>query len=1684
MADMQHEPVFEVRKAAQPATAFPRFQSKSTATTTSSAAKSLAAGTRNNTNLSVFMSDGANAAGGVDAGLLPELDDGESALVSNENQTVSNETAFFCNPQPAATSASSNKASATIISAATLVLKPFASVPSLDFGEAQLGEVRSATLTLSNPSAELAKLTVKEIPVDAGFAWQGVSAGDVIEIAPKGTVTATLRWTPVPAKPAASTSTTSTNGKTNELASAPIIPIHQVIKLTWHKGHMELRVTLEGSYRTAKKPKALRPASQNAANMSQKPSFHANKAMLLRKAHAVKEQAMMAAKAAKKPVAGVAKSKLSFLKAASAAPLMPFAGRSASYDTHWMDKQERGFVKWLNFVLAPNTDLNIGTVLTLGESAPAAMLGNITSVAPRPFAARRALDQLRRRSCEIFQSEEVSHVLRRMEAAVDAGQIGVREHHRLLQDVGAADSIVNLLFQYNLPWLRVALETVFGRLLVLTGDVANDKMLLARCIRSRLLFDEAIAQEYTVPNVPNSFKDGFSQKMNAFTVKRLLAVVYLLDKSKQARIMKDDPCLFRSTFQLASSADKTALKASADLLEAFAHAHLTGAFNILRALSLIGFTVQHKQTYLDEFDFTTTNIAIDLRDGLRLARLTERLTNDFSLSAQLSAPATTKLHKTTNVDLSLKKLAQSGIALDIVRGDGVHANDIVDGHREKTLALLWKMIFQFQVELMIDEGKLRQEIATLRADQPIDEDCALDTGLYFSAPRLSLLLQWCQAVASHYNVAVRNFTTSFADGRVLCYLLHHYYPSLLPREAIRDVTTASAQHKLNDDEDESEEDGADDDSCITRTEQGGSMFVTFNPDLLQYASRSEKRRVDNEKQNFQVFEQKLHELGGVPLLLTSSDMTATMPQEKVVITFVSYLCTRLLEFSNENRAVSVIQSAWRQRKQREQARTVCAETLAAQRAEAARLQAEQLNLARILREEAAALAVKQTTAAVCIQSAIRGRQVRVKLEAQRQAAAQSAAMLAAQQAAEARRIRVFCTAFVLFTAATSIQRAFRAYQARLRLAAAKAATELQMQRELAEQKRCNVLCTGYVIFMAAVSIQRGYRAHVKRCHAIAAAELAAAQQLLAAVTLQRSYRAMQGRRKLAAAIDTARRQVAQQAAAEAKRCNIFVHGYVMFMAATKIQRAYRSFIVRREVSKNAAAEAKRCRVLLKGHAMFMASVQIQRAYRHCCQRRQIAAQAKRNARLCYAATLFMATVRAQRRMRARWLARQLCMEKRLALLARAASLFMATIRIQRTFRSVQLERQAAKEAQLFAKRCRVLTNVCHIQHSIMWTQRAYRVKLAMRAEARMQRLVFAAKLFFGAVCLQRRLRARHAARMTAKIAAARIARLVHAGKLFLATVRAQRMFRAILAARQAAAEMLAIKAEHDRIQRLRSAALWYLSAIRVQRAYRQHAARRALMRHTRAITKVQALWRGRAVRIASERTISQIRQRLMQATAQVQDDMRLGNRARSALEMLLTSKKTSMTLRACNNLDVVTQLSEACCETMVRAEGAVPILLSLISSCNRSPEHMEILTHALNILLHLVMLPSTVEAVFAEPNCVNTIAELLQMFRDKDDIFVKACQLLIHMCNNPARVAAVVKMTTIVQRIRTIQSIVQRKFKLEQRLKQSVPKLPAAIGSPASPRASRRLKQQCEQLSTVSSIDALVAMFDAATPKP
>jgi len=60
------------------------------------------------------------------------------------------------------------------------------------------------------------------------------------------------------------------------------------------------------------------------------------------------------------------------------------------------------------------------------------------------------------------------------------------------------------------------------------------------------------------------------------------------------------------------------VQSSRDILLAFSRDYLRGEGDVTRHLSYLGYTVTHVQTVLDEYNYAVSNLATDLRDGLKL----------------------------------------------------------------------------------------------------------------------------------------------------------------------------------------------------------------------------------------------------------------------------------------------------------------------------------------------------------------------------------------------------------------------------------------------------------------------------------------------------------------------------------------------------------------------------------------------------------------------------------------------------------------------------------------------------------------------------------------------------------------------------------------------------------------------------------------------------------------------------------------------------------------------------------------------------------------------------------------------------------------------------------------------------------------------------------------------------------
>ncbi|CAH8826822.1 unnamed protein product [Trichobilharzia szidati] len=395
---------------------------------------------------------------------------------------------------------------------------------------------------------------------------------------------------------------------------------------------------------------------------------------------------------------------------------------------------------------------------------------------------------------------------------------------------------------------------------------------------------------------------------NRHVVKRFIIFVWIMDYFKSHMLIKYDPCLFRV---------KSHIKSTSSLLMQFAQYFLYGVNNLVRQISYLGAEVKVNQTQLDEYQFNVENLAVDLRDGVRLVKLAELLIPTLSpamsiqkqptivvepgsLMSMVRFPAISRLQKIHNVGLALKAFQQYG-EISMVDGSLIDPRDIVDGHREKTLTLLWCILLRYQVLALLDHSALENEIQVLEIKvnslgKNIDEVNNFKPNTVANSPDEDKwdaahfkLLHWAYLVCQLYDVTITSLDESFADGRALCYLLHHYLPTILPQGLIRQFTTQSAN----------------------------SSIPIPNSILIR-----------NNLFNLSLFQRKLAVLGDVPLLLTNNatnptpllTSTDSILPPGLVLTTLAYLVNRLVVGPEEkhklhllirDNAACIIQNAWR-----------------------------------------------------------------------------------------------------------------------------------------------------------------------------------------------------------------------------------------------------------------------------------------------------------------------------------------------------------------------------------------------------------------------------------------------------------------------------------------------------------------------------------------------------------------------------------------------------------------------------------------------------------------------------------------------------------------------------------------------------------------------------------------------------
>jgi hypothetical protein len=132
--------------------------------------------------------------------------------------------------------------------------------------------------------------------------------------------------------------------------------------------------------------------------------------------------------------------------------------------------------------------------------------------------------------------------------------------------------------------------------------------------------------------------------------------------------------------------------------------------------------------------------------------------------------------------------------------------------------------------------------------------------------------------------------------------------------------------------------------------------------------------------------------------------------------------------------------------------------------------------------------------------------------------------------------------------------------------------------------------------------------------------------------------------------------------------------------------------------------------------------------------------------------------------------------------------------------------------------------------------------------------------------------------------------------------------------------------------------------------------------------------------------------------------MKLSNRTKSGLEVLLKSASITTTMKAISSLEVASKWSDvcACC---IADLGAIEKLYCVIRSCNRSKPHIELARSCLRTIANFTTYGDKFrEEVSALPVAAEALSEVIQNMRDTDDECVlKAIRLLSYIAQDKDR---------------------------------------------------------------------------------
>jgi len=204
----------------------------------------------------------------------------------------------------------------------------------------------------------------------------------------------------------------------------------------------------------------------------------------------------------------------------------------------------------------------------------------------------------------------------------------------------------------------------------------------------------------------------------------------------------------------------------------------------------------------------------------------------------------------------------------------------------------------------------------------------------------------------------------------------------------------------------------------------------------------------------------------------------------------------------------------------------------------------------------------------------------------------------------------------------------------------------------------------------------------------------------------------------------------------------------------------------------------------------------------------------------------------------------------------------------------------------------------------------------------------------------------------------------------------------------------------------------------IQSLWKGYKARKASKKAMRSIHVIQAHYRGWMERMrlwnacrALATKAREMRMRIEEARKQVQEHLKLGNKTKAGIEVLLMDPSISRSMKAVESLEIATRLSRECAQCITEL-GAVERLYKVISTCTRSLPEMKLAKACLQTLNNFSIYKEKFRLeISLMPISAVTLAEFIESKRDDDqEAVLLAIKLLRFICEDAfsaAEIAAI-----------------------------------------------------------------------------